>query len=1011
MMENVALASFGTRAWADSFAPWYRIDPVHDGRRNEEDETGQLGKVRWLSRSTHEPHWVVLLFPGTQWVSLARIYWPRERGRFLKPERYWLECWREGRWQACEETSRVEHEDGQYTEIRLRPLSTDRIRLYMPQGGGACGGFEDMLGVSEFEVYSPSPRRGEPSTVIVLESRLDSRANPFLITWMPIPGALSYAVQYGRTPAFEGNDVETLETTRNYAMPRRAIEPGRWYCRVAPVLGSGRGEWSNAMQIDVGEVRYCPRSFGLWTGGHPRLPWVPRDRARLLSEIDGPKGRLFRALIDKADKASIGHVAQLRNMQSHADEAEALPEEPPPFDRGIWQIERWREIVAAGAKVLEAISLYAYAYAATGDVRYRDQAKKWLLHAASWDPLGSTGIDSVDHAAHDVLVGLSIGYDALYGELTEAERRAVRQAMEARLRALWRYLNPFVLDETNNHPWFQTNALAIGALALWDEVEKAKEWVEFAVLLYVGRFLALGGADGDWHEGSDYWTYTMGFVIEFVEAVRAVTGLDLSDHPWLHQTAAYKLYTAPPGAPVLTFGDTHKRPAGSEDAAILFYLAGRRRDALAQWYALAALEQEEPVRPGLLIRLMMWWDPSIPAQAPENLPNIKAFREVGVVIARTTLKGPDGTHFAFKSGPYHGVLAGHEHADQNSFILHADGEPMIIDSGRYDYYGSPHYYGWYIRTEAHNTLMVDGEGQLCQRPGADGKLMHVRPADGAVYFAGDATKAYGGLVDRFVRHGWLFLAREGDAGDLGLLVLFDDVAVDKARTIGSRFHFSLVPSLVKNEGGERRDGPIPFVFQLAGERAAMRLHVHADTPLVHQLEKGYPPSSAPSDGSLDEYHLAFFTSVPAASFTALYVVDLYRRGTSPAEVRFVDTARAVVTKGEAVHTFLFRRKETGAQLEHAGWIASAASLVMSEAGYGSNRLWIMQAQSVRWQGKEIFKSSQPVDLLWKDVPASDGPHANEELILFSTHDQTVELFGRSVALATGAKRISPAQFT
>jgi hypothetical protein len=63
----------------------------------------------------------------------------------------------------------------------------------------------------------------------------------------------------------------------------------------------------------------------------------------------------------------------------------------------------------------------------------------------------------------------------------------------------------------------------------------------------------------------------------------------------------------------------------------------------------------------------------------------------------------------FHSAPY-GAF-GHGHADQNSFHIIAYDEDLLIDSGYFTPAGDPHRQQWSIRTPAHNTLLVDGEGR------------------------------------------------------------------------------------------------------------------------------------------------------------------------------------------------------------------------------------------------------------------------------------------------------------
>ena len=72
----------------------------------------------------------------------------------------------------------------------------------------------------------------------------------------------------------------------------------------------------------------------------------------------------------------------------------------------------------------------------------------------------------------------------------------------------------------------------------------------------------------------------------------------------------------------------------------------------------------------------------------------------------------------FKSSRYGSF--NHSHADQNSFVLHAHGWPLLIDSGFYDSYGSPHGAGWYRQTHAHNAMTFDGgQGQTTGDAGGD----------------------------------------------------------------------------------------------------------------------------------------------------------------------------------------------------------------------------------------------------------------------------------------------------
>ena len=116
----------------------------------------------------------------------------------------------------------------------------------------------------------------------------------------------------------------------------------------------------------------------------------------------------------------------------------------------------------------------------------------------------------------------------------------IRDAIAARARFHYGRLNPFRSDSWNNHPWFNTTAMAEGALAVFDEVPEAREWASYALQLYLGRFISHGGRDGDWHEGSNYWSYSLQFVLQFADVMRSATGIDIYRHPWMRSTPRWR---------------------------------------------------------------------------------------------------------------------------------------------------------------------------------------------------------------------------------------------------------------------------------------------------------------------------------------------------------------------------------------------------------------------------------------------------------------------------------------
>ncbi len=86
-----------------------------------------------------------------------------------------------------------------------------------------------------------------------------------------------------------------------------------------------------------------------------------------------------------------------------------------------------------------------------------------------------------------------------------------------------------------------------------------------------------------------------------------------------------------------------------------------------------------------------------------QLPLSRHFTVAGNVLMRDTWDAVDATLLEFKSTSF--ISVNHHHMDQNSFSLYYKA-PLLLDSGKYDKYGSNHWHNYYIRSIAHNTVTV-----------------------------------------------------------------------------------------------------------------------------------------------------------------------------------------------------------------------------------------------------------------------------------------------------------------
>ncbi len=400
-------------------------------------------------------------------------------------------------------------------------------------------------------------------------------------------------------------------------------------------------------------------------------------------------------------------------------------------------------------------------------------------------------------------------------------------------------------------------------LATLDENSRATEWLDryryqYNDLDLLDRIAPGGG----WPEGMIYDWIANCSRVKAVAAWESATGEQLflgSD--WFRERIGYLLLHHWPGTaqewgrqyhPYLSTGDTE-----------------RGRGSMANYgriMALILLERfpDHPLAPQLQDYLrtepdghsdgflahdeFLWFDPAFPAKPPTLTTHYAA--GTGTLFIRSGW--PTGaadtdtgaTYLTFQAGDH---FAYHQHWDQNSFTLfkHTD---LALDSGVYSGDGlSYHDRNYYVRTIAHNTLIVynPNEDFSHSRPDAtsnDGGQRSVYPASRSpqsteyfdrhiiqydtadmlrfqddplyTYALGDATKAYNnpdynqamdGLpgntakLSRFQRELVYLRPIDGDSSKRDYLVLFDRVGVTSSDYSGQNtkllFHTAGEPEI------------------------------------------------------------------------------------------------------------------------------------------------------------------------------------------------------------------------
>ncbi|MBO5762543.1 MAG: heparinase II/III family protein [Lentisphaeria bacterium] len=410
----------------------------------------------------------------------------------------------------------------------------------------------------------------------------------------------------------------------------------------------------------------------------------------------------------------------------------------PGADPAIRSRADWLRIygarVTGAGRTLMRIGQYALV---SGDPAAVAKAKELALAVVrNWDPEKASSRDNLDLAAGNLLMGLGFCYDAAYGIMTPEERKEVDEGLMIRGRQFWKFIHPFRGNEAQNHSWDNTHSFAFASVVCDSAPEERAVWFDYALQLYTYRFLPSLGFDGENNEGLAYWRFGFNLVTRYLDLARQAAGINLYALDYVRKTGNFGLYSAPLAGYEMSFGDNgtpNHHGIWTYSRALCRKLAIETASPEILWYASIP-------RSG-----------SLEAQVPLAMAQSVTYPHIGVSFFNTFL--PDAREnvaVGFHSGKY---FAGHQHADQNSFSINAYGDKLIVDGGYYDWWGSAHFYSYATTTRAHNTLLINGNGQAERAEGADGVTRYFADSPAFGYVCGDASNPaiYGGRLQKFTR--------------------------------------------------------------------------------------------------------------------------------------------------------------------------------------------------------------------------------------------------------------------
>lgn len=443
-----------------------------------------------------------------------------------------------------------------------------------------------------------------------------------------------------------------------------------------------------------------------------------------------------------------------------------FPNEPDFYPDNKKQIDIWRNNYMICQEALCYIRSLCIAGVILKNEQLIEKAKEALLELSNWDVDGSTSRDYNDECAFRVAYGIAFGFDWLYDFLTKEQRSFVLDILYKRTKQVADH----VIKDSRVH-YFLYDSHAVRSLssvltpcsiAMFfedknkDQDQDAEKWLDYTIEYFSAIYTPWGGEDGGWAEGPMYWTTGMAFLTEAFNFIKNFTSIDLYKRPFFQKTADFILNCYPHNTYRACFCDQSNigEKPGIKTAFNLRQFGAISDKPEAVWYfnqviKRTTLNTNDFFNTG-------WWDlfyddmffkyfyGSAKEQLPSKELKVKWFKDIGwVSINKNIEEESEHIFFLTKSSPYGSVS--HSHGDQNSIIIFAYGEPLIIKSGHYIGFGSSMHRDYRRQTLSHNTLLIDGKGQYAgadkiKQLNATGNILEVKQK--YVYIKEDATNAY-----------------------------------------------------------------------------------------------------------------------------------------------------------------------------------------------------------------------------------------------------------------------------
>ncbi|MES2310015.1 MAG: heparinase II/III family protein, partial [Verrucomicrobiota bacterium] len=415
-------------------------------------------------------------------------------------------------------------------------------------------------------------------------------------------------------------------------------------------------------------------------------------------------------------------------------------------------------------KVLAAVSNLGFAYRITGEKKYAKAAIRWMVNSARWPRWTYDGWSMSDEkrvaitgegesfATSVLLQTMAIGVELCFSEMVDHDLFEILGGVVTHARRI-------VDDYKAGRPWFfafkavhsnqftiPVASLGIAAFVFKKWAPEGEEWLALAKKLTL-QGLDAQSADGAYAEGLAYANYGAKDYVLFAEVLASGGDLSLIQHPHLKNLPQWVTdMTGPDGKRHVNINDC-RQTYWLEDLQPLEY----SKHAMVMYGKQFVWYQRRYPNRGFRDYLMKvfgglpeshwtlaWYNPEEKDKSVSKpFSGFRSYPMFGFHPWRGKI-GKEDVLMGLVAGK---EQKGHKHPDTGALLLYAGNDYLLTDAGTC-VYSDPDGKNYFQKTFAHNTILVDGEGQIL---GSGGNLISQGGNGDWKWIVIDGDRAYEGL--------------------------------------------------------------------------------------------------------------------------------------------------------------------------------------------------------------------------------------------------------------------------